>query len=145
MLIQRYILRVESNIPMTRLSTLSATSHLVSDVVLFVEKNITTAGPTPHKEHGPEIITRKIRNFLLNIWTHKRRTNKDLPVWYPRLAEKTKEGSFHGFNKNQTKQDHYGPLTIIPIHGTPTPSNSGDRQIEHSCMKKKEIQRIQRR
>ena len=90
MLIQRYILRVESNIPMTRLSTLLATSHLVSEVLLFVEKNITTAGPTPHKEHGPEIITRKIRDSLLNLLTHKPWTNKDFPVWYLRLAEKIK-------------------------------------------------------
>ena len=83
--------------------------------------------------------------FPLNLWNHKSWKNKDSTVWYLRLVEKTKGESVHAFNENQTKQDHYGPLTIIPIHGTPTPSNSGDRQIEHSCMKKKEIQRIQRR
>ena len=58
---QSYILRVESNIHMTRLSTLLETPHLVSEVVLFVENNITIAGLTDRKEHGPEMI---MRNFM---------------------------------------------------------------------------------
>ena len=130
-LIQRYILKVELNIPMTRLSTLLSTFHLFSEV-FFVENKITTAGPNPHKEHGPEIITRKIIDFFLNLWTHKPQTKKDSPVWYLRLADKTKEGSFHGFNKNKTKKYHYGPLTIITIRGTSSPSNSGDRHIDNT-------------
>ena len=49
---------------MTILSTFLATSHLVSEVVLFVEKNITNVGPTDHKEHVPEIIIIKGRNLF---------------------------------------------------------------------------------
>ena len=44
----------------------------------------------------------------------------------PEIGEKIKEGSVHAFNKNQTKQYHYGPPTIIPISGTPIPSKQGD-------------------
>ena len=49
---------------MKKLSTLLATSHLDLEVVLFVEKNTTIAGQTDHKEHGPEMITKKIRKFF---------------------------------------------------------------------------------
>ena len=56
MSIQKYIQRAESNIPITRLSTLLATSNLIVGAVLLVEKKITTAGPTVRKEHGPDMI-----------------------------------------------------------------------------------------
>ena len=43
---------------MTILSTLLETSHLVSEVVLFVENEIIIAGQTSRKEPGPEVIMR---------------------------------------------------------------------------------------
>ena len=62
---------------------------------------------------------------------------KDSPVWYLRLAEKIKEGYIHAFNKNRTKQDHYDPLTIILIRGTPPPSKFHDRHIDNTPAWKK--------
>ena len=63
MLIQRYILRAESNIHLTILSNLLATSHMVSEVVVFVKKKTTIAGPAFRKEYGPDMIMRKSKDF----------------------------------------------------------------------------------
>ena len=79
------------------MSTLLVTSHLVSEVVLFVEKKTTIIGLTAYKEH---------EKFLLNLWSDEPWKNKDSLVWYIILGEKIKEGSVHTFNKKKSKQDH---------------------------------------
>ena len=130
---------------MTRLSTLLAASCMVSQVVFFVEKKITNACPTSCKQHGPEIIRRKIRNFFWAYGLINHGKRRDLTVWYPIFREKTKKGSTHAFNKKQTKQYHYEPLTIITIHGTPLHSNRVDWHIDNNHARRKERQRSQRR
>ena len=71
----------------------------------------------------------KNQKFILNLWTHKPWKKNDSIVWCLRLSEKIKDVSVQAFNTKQTKQDHYVPLTIISIHGTPLPSKHGYRQI----------------
>ena len=48
---------------MTILSTLLETSHLVSEVFLFVENKINITGTTAHKEHGLDMIMKKPEMF----------------------------------------------------------------------------------
>ena len=47
----------------------------------------------------------------------------------PNIGRKIKEGCSQALDKNQTKQDHYGPLAIILIRGTPLPSKRQDQNI----------------
>ena len=37
---------------------------MVSEVLLFVENNITASSPTDRKENGPDMTMRKIRNYF---------------------------------------------------------------------------------
>ena len=121
---------------MTRLSTLLSTYHLVSEVVFFREKE-----NNYHRSYYPQGLWSRDEyegklKFILKLWTHKPCIKKDSPVSYLRLVDKSKEGYVQAFNKNQPKQDHYCPLTMIPIHGAPLPSKYGYQRIDNTPVRK---------